>query len=633
MSITLVFRTIGAWGAGKGSNLTATDVDNNFWNLAQAIENIIDNPVEAINIASVTTTGTSMTFVMSDSSTIGPIPLPVLKFRYLGVWQPHYAYAILDTFYVNGFGIFTTQLAHTSGSTFDPDIEVAGSPALLQLFGATGFTTDVTFAQLADVHLTSSLADGDFLVYVAGTTDTWQAMSPADVASGIAEHIALGDLSNVSAGSPSAGQVLTFNGDEWVPATPSGGGGGGGGATRLSALTDVEINSSLADGDVLTWSGHDDLWYARETLITNLSDVSIDSTLADGDVLTWDSGTGKWIAAPSAGGSGGGVEELSELTDVDLDSGPADGDVLTFDGTTGKWIAEVPSGGGSGGGGGVTFEDGGTWGSGNAYSAGDVVQHAIDSTGDKAFLCWKDVSASVSSSLTLDGTVSGAIGTGNTSHSVSLTTTEADDLIVVIVGWTGHSLSPGTNSVSSVTASGLTFTRRAQLRDRTGGSYDGNIEIWTAPASLALTSESIAVTMASSVDEGVIGAFGVNGTTITDPFDSNVSLPATSSTDIVSVSTSDSDTFIIFASVKNNISLETTPTGFTNIFADIADHSGLAVLDMIVCYKVESSAVTSLSLGQNSDSSFGPYIVADALAGGGTPNPEPQTDPLHWIGS
>ena len=316
MSITLVFRTVGAWGAGKGSNLIASDVDNNFWNLAQAIEDIIASPVAAINIASVQVSGTNMTFVMSDSSTIGPIPLPVLKFRYLGVWQPNYAYAELDTFYVNGFGIFTTQIAHTSGVSFDPDIEVASSPALLQLFGATGFTTDAALASLIDVDITSSLAEGDFFVF--GGSGKWEAMAPSDIAASIAENIAIGSLSNVSVGGASSGQVLTFNGSEWIPATPSGGGGGGGGgATALAGLTDVEISSSLADGQVLTWNEGAERWEPQ---------------------------------TPSAGGGGGdgGASALAGLTDVDIDSSLAIGQVLTWNGE--HWIAQEPSGGGDGGG-------------------------------------------------------------------------------------------------------------------------------------------------------------------------------------------------------------------------------------------------------------------------------------------
>jgi len=54
-------------------------------------------------------------------------------------------------------------IAHISGATFDPAIEVGGNPALLQLFGAT----DAELSGLSDVELTG-LATGDALIWNAG---------------------------------------------------------------------------------------------------------------------------------------------------------------------------------------------------------------------------------------------------------------------------------------------------------------------------------------------------------------------------------------------------------------------------------------------------------------------------------
>lgn len=58
-------------------------------------------------------------------------------------------------------------------------------------------------------------------------------------------------LSGVAISSPSVGQVLTFNGTNWVNAAPTGGGGGGG-VTFLSQLQDVSI-SSLQNGQALIY--------------------------------------------------------------------------------------------------------------------------------------------------------------------------------------------------------------------------------------------------------------------------------------------------------------------------------------------------------------------------------------------
>lgn len=64
------------WGAGLGANLSAVQVDGNFWALAQAILDLQQNPATGPTIVSVTSTGTGFSFVMSDGTILGPITLP-----------------------------------------------------------------------------------------------------------------------------------------------------------------------------------------------------------------------------------------------------------------------------------------------------------------------------------------------------------------------------------------------------------------------------------------------------------------------------------------------------------------------------------------------------------------------------
>jgi hypothetical protein len=172
---TIVFRTLGAWGAGKGANLTPTEVDSNFWSLAQAIVELQDAPADPVGIASITVAGTQMTITLTDGAVMGPFTLPVLTFRWRGEWTPMTLYAELDVFTVENTGIFLVQIDHTSGATFDAGLLVGGQPALLQLFGST----DASLSALPDVALTD-LQDEDFL--------RW---SEAD---GKWENIALGDM-------------------------------------------------------------------------------------------------------------------------------------------------------------------------------------------------------------------------------------------------------------------------------------------------------------------------------------------------------------------------------------------------------------------------------------------------------
>ncbi|TIN76786.1 hypothetical protein [Mesorhizobium sp.] len=79
--MTVVYRTAGAWGAGQGYNLTALQVDGNFYDLDQRIQAIEDNPPEPVNISNITVTGTQMTIYLEDATVFGPFTLPQAHFR------------------------------------------------------------------------------------------------------------------------------------------------------------------------------------------------------------------------------------------------------------------------------------------------------------------------------------------------------------------------------------------------------------------------------------------------------------------------------------------------------------------------------------------------------------------------
>lgn len=165
---TLTFRTLGAWGAGKGANLEAVEVDNNFWNLAQDIFALQNNPAVPNGIATIAVSGTQMTITLHDGTVLGPYTLPVLTFRWRDEWQPNTSYAVLDVVKVTNQGIYMVQIAHTSGATFDPNLAIGGLPALLQLFGSV----DASLGALSDVLLTN-LQNGDFLHWQA-TPAKWE---------------------------------------------------------------------------------------------------------------------------------------------------------------------------------------------------------------------------------------------------------------------------------------------------------------------------------------------------------------------------------------------------------------------------------------------------------------------------
>jgi hypothetical protein len=158
--VDLTFRGTGPWGPGKGANLQASEVDGNFWELATHVLNMENNPALPNGIQSITISGTQMTITLSNGDVMGPYTIPVLVMRWRDEWQPNTPYTVLDVFKVTDLGIYLVQLAHISGTVFDPNITVGGEPALMQIFGSA----DASLGSLPDVALTD-LSDGDALIY------------------------------------------------------------------------------------------------------------------------------------------------------------------------------------------------------------------------------------------------------------------------------------------------------------------------------------------------------------------------------------------------------------------------------------------------------------------------------------
>jgi hypothetical protein len=168
--VDITYRTIGSWGAGKGANLQAAEVDNNFWSLAEAINDLINDPPQANGIGAINVSGTQMTIVLNDGSIMGPFTLPVLTFRWRGEWQPSTPYAQLDVFTVEASGIYFVLIPYTSGPAFDPNVtDGSGNPVLQQLFGAV----DGGLAGLSGVSLNDPPQDMSGLVYYA-SSGLWQ---------------------------------------------------------------------------------------------------------------------------------------------------------------------------------------------------------------------------------------------------------------------------------------------------------------------------------------------------------------------------------------------------------------------------------------------------------------------------
>jgi hypothetical protein len=139
-------------------------------------------------------------------------------------------------------------------------------------------------------------------------------------------HVSLDSLTDVIAPAPTSGQILSFNGTNWVNATPS-----SAGATPLSldSLTDVTITSPAA-GSLLRYSGG--VWIDDLVQLDELDGVTLTSP-AIGDLLTFDGADWVNTAASSVPGFTpafrGAVVQGTGTTAVDVTE------------TTVSWTTEV----------------------------------------------------------------------------------------------------------------------------------------------------------------------------------------------------------------------------------------------------------------------------------------------------
>lgn len=130
--------------------------------------------------------------------------------------------------------------------------------------------------------------------------------------------------------------------------------------------------------------------------------------------------------------------------------------------------------------------------------------------------------------LSIDGSASAIFSTTNT-KAVVLTTTVANDIIVLYVGYEINAGS-GAPTVSTVTdTASLTWTRRGGAHAPTNGK-DSVVDVWWAHSPGILTNDSITVTLSGNIDDGALIAWGVSGVPAANysaPWDTNVALPVT----------------------------------------------------------------------------------------------------------
>ncbi len=124
----------------KGSPLTSAEVDANFLELRMGLDALLAGEVEPVGIADISVVAGSLTVTLTDTTELGPFPIPVSAFNWRGEWANGTSYSINDFFTVAGLGVFLTLQPHFAPASgpFDP-LAVDGSfePLYRQVFGTT----------------------------------------------------------------------------------------------------------------------------------------------------------------------------------------------------------------------------------------------------------------------------------------------------------------------------------------------------------------------------------------------------------------------------------------------------------------------------------------------------------------
>jgi hypothetical protein len=118
----LTYRTTDGtkWGGGLGADLSASQIDNNFWLLYSMVVALQDHASNNASISYFNISGSNLYVHLTDHTVLGPYTIPTSQWNMRGDWAPATPYAVLDVFRAAG-ALYLTVFAHTSGGTFDPN--------------------------------------------------------------------------------------------------------------------------------------------------------------------------------------------------------------------------------------------------------------------------------------------------------------------------------------------------------------------------------------------------------------------------------------------------------------------------------------------------------------------------------
>lgn len=156
--MTIIYRTAGAWGPGKGSNLSPEEVDGNFFDLETRVTNIENDPPEPVSIDHFVVDGTLLTIVLTNGDSHGPFVLPIGQWRWTGEWEPDTQYFVGDIV-TNEGNTYFIRVQHVSADVFDPGLFTVDGFVYILILAKAAQPYDIGF------YFNDMLASGPELIF------------------------------------------------------------------------------------------------------------------------------------------------------------------------------------------------------------------------------------------------------------------------------------------------------------------------------------------------------------------------------------------------------------------------------------------------------------------------------------
>jgi len=216
---------------------------------------------------------------------------------------------------------------------------------------------------------------------------------------------------------------------------------------------------------------------------------------------------------------------------------------------------------------------------------------------------------------TFDGALSGIFSSTASFTSGTFTCSSNCKLLVAVIMFQQST----DQSVSTVTSTGLTFTRHNFVDNGGANSRFTRIEIWTAPVSSAL-SQTISLTLSAAIDDASVYFFGLDGVNAT-PFDTSADVTgfnATSATSLTltGVSTSNANDLLFYAIGANAGGPPSwaTASGFSKLI-NVYNGGGSQFSELQICYQSRTSTLSSTNVNTGLTTAIAAAAISFAIQG------------------